>query len=139
LSRALVHDVKIEEKRPYNFHKPSDANVQRKYILEPTQQMRTTINVPHTRKGGVSAMHSVDEENYGLGFYDGHVFLTWDCMEFYAPIHTSPVTNVKLCIKHKKAFTASGDGLIKAIDLTTGALEQKLHRCNDFIAGMEVI
>ena len=140
LGRALINDSKIEEKKVRTiFGKVSDEMSKKRLVFKPSSKVQAVIKVPYTRKGGVSALFPVDDYHYAMGFYDGFVFITWNSMEYFSQIHTSPVTSVKLCLKAGKAITASGDGFIKMIDLKTGTLAHKIYNCRGWIIGMEVI
>ena len=71
---------------------------------------------------GVSSLSIIDENNYGIGFYNGFIYLKYGGKSFQSQIHNGPVTGVEFNQKYGKFICSGIDGLINTINLDSISL-----------------
>jgi hypothetical protein len=66
-------------------------------------------------KSGASCFFGLDESNFAVGFYDGHIYMKWGKTEYNYKLFTKPVTSIKPSKNKERFWMCSLDGQVKCI------------------------
>jgi hypothetical protein len=99
--------------QPKLFSKPEETS---KLVLTLESSYFIPIQLPVVTACGASCFMGLNEDNFAVGFYDGHVYIRWSGNEYNYKLFTKPVLSIRPSKDNSRFWMCSLDGQVKCIE-----------------------